>query len=308
MSTATDADASVPRELWRELRRHPRDLPERLMVFAVHHQAAPAKTWAHDKLADGVDRGEESERQRKQALAISRIDGAVSGTPFLLALLPAYVAFLWTQTRMMLRIAALYGHDPGGPHVAAEMLTLRGVYPSVPDAQKALDHIGEKRTDESRRDRLQAWYFMVRRILVLAAFTSASDPDEHPGKARQALSLVAFALIWIVTCILPVTFMVLMAWSCDTSTRHVGAMTLEYYSGEPVHDPKGLKGMRTRPDRHHGRRVLIRWTALAVSILVPLGVIAYAVSQGDGLSDGLRAIAAVVGLAVVIAIAMLFRK
>ncbi len=42
----------------------------------------------------------------------ARIDGAVAGTPFLIALVPGYLAFLWQEGRMERRIAALYGHDP----------------------------------------------------------------------------------------------------------------------------------------------------------------------------------------------------
>jgi hypothetical protein len=38
MSPDDDREASVPRELWRQLRRHPRDLPERLLVLAVQRQ------------------------------------------------------------------------------------------------------------------------------------------------------------------------------------------------------------------------------------------------------------------------------
>jgi hypothetical protein len=308
VSATADAPASVPRELMRTIWHHPRDLPERLVVLAVRRQGAPAKAWARERLAEGVDREEESDRLRKSTLIVSRVDGAVSGTPFFIALVPAYVAFLWAQAQMVLRIAALYGRDPTDPGIAAEVLALRGVYRSVPEAQAGLDHIGDRPEDQTRRDRFESWVDLVKRILVLAAFTSASNPNDKPGRARQAGVLVAAGGIWIVTCVFPVTFMVLMSWSCDTSTRKLGAIALEYYSGKAVHDPRGLKALRTRPDRHKGRKLLVRWTLLTVSVAIPIGLLAYTVAQRNAVSSTLTLLAAVIGLSIVLALTSLLRR
>ena len=53
MTSTETRDHTTPRELWRALRRHPRDLPERLMVLAVTHQGPDAKAWARDRVAQG---------------------------------------------------------------------------------------------------------------------------------------------------------------------------------------------------------------------------------------------------------------
>jgi hypothetical protein len=308
VTVAAEHESSARRELWRQLRRHPRDLPERLVVLAVGHQGAPARAWARERLAAGVDRREESDRLRHQTLLVSRVDGAVSGTPFFIALVPAYVAFLWTQTRMVLRIAALYGHDPTNPRIAAELLALRGVYPSVPEAAAALERIGEQPPVTGRRDRFASWVDMVKRILVLAAFTSASNPDEKPGRAKQASLVVLGAGLWIMTWVLPVTFMVFMAYSCDTSTRQLGAIALEYYSGENVERERGLRAFRMLPDPHAGRRALLRWVLLAVSVIVPIGLLVWSVAQGDALNNGARLLVSLVGLSIVIALAAFMRR
>jgi len=219
MSAGAGAGEPPRREIWRSLRRHPRELPERLLVLAVGRQGPEAKAWAQERLAQGAQPLAESDRLRRATLIVSRGDGAVSGTPFFIALVPAYVAFLWAQARMVLRIAALHGHDPTDPRVAAELLALRGVYPSVPEAAAALERMGKEPVPATRRARFLSWVDMVKRILVLAAFTSANNPDEKPGRRHQVVMVVIGGAIWAVTWIIPVTFMILMAWSCDTSTR-----------------------------------------------------------------------------------------
>jgi len=304
---ATDDD-TTPRELWRAVRRHPRELPERLIVLAVSRQGAPARAWADKRLSEGVDRRAESDRLRRETLVVSRVDGAVSGTPFFVALVPAYVAFLWSQMRMVLRIAALYGHDTTEPGIAAELLALRGVYPSVPEAAQALQRIGQEPPDAGRRARVEAWVDLVRRILVLAAFTSASNPDEHPGRPRQVLTFVAGGALWLTTWVLPVTFMALMSWSCGTSTRQFGAIALEFYSGEAVSTPSGVGALRTRPERGAGREAFLHWLVLFLATVVPIGLLVFSVSQGDALGDGGRVLAALVGLALVIALAVVVRR
>ena len=65
----------------------------------------------------------------------ARIDGAVAGTPFFIALVPAYIAFLRQEVRFHLRVAALYGKDPADPQVAADFLVLRGVHKNQRDTR-----------------------------------------------------------------------------------------------------------------------------------------------------------------------------
>jgi hypothetical protein len=208
----------------------------------------------------------------------------------------------------VLRIAALYGHDPTDPHIAAELLALRGVYPSVPEAEAALERIGREQPPSGRLARTRSWVDMVKRILVLAAFTSASNPDEKPGRRRQATMFVIGGAIWAVTWIVPLTFMIVMAWSCDTSTRQLGAIALEFYSGEGVHDARGLKSMRTAPEPGSGRRAFVRWFLVVVATAIPLVLLALSVGQGDALGDGGRILAGLLGLSLVIVLSMVARR
>ena len=85
-----------------------------------------------------------AEELRTQSAHVARIDGAISGTPFFIALVPGYLTYLQQEMRMTLRTAALYGRDPRDLRTSAEMLALRGVHPDVETAEAALNSVREK--------------------------------------------------------------------------------------------------------------------------------------------------------------------
>jgi hypothetical protein len=291
-------ESSTPRELLRLLRHHPRYLPERLVVFAVEHLAEPTREWAKSHSAS------DSDGIKRDTVMVSRVDGAVSGTPFFIALVPAYVAFLWAQARMVMRIAALHGRDPTAPGMAAELLALRGVYPSVAEASEALERIGTGAPPARRRDRVIAWAFLVRRILVLAAFMESSDPEEKPSRVGQALALAAAGVIWLLTWVFPISFMIVMSWACESSTRSLGSLAIDYYSHTDLHSARRLERSRIRRDPGSERRRVIRTILLALSLAIPLVLIAFAVSKPFHGVGWLQLVAPLAGLSVVIALAV----
>src|SRR5207248_2874999 len=100
--------------------------------------------------------------------------GAVAGTPFYLALVPGYLNYLWQEIRMTMRVAALYGRDPTALRTAAEVLALRGIYPSVEAAHAGLLAVQAAKLPpkpEKRRP-LRLWVQSVRRLLVFGGFIS----------------------------------------------------------------------------------------------------------------------------------------
>ena len=90
-----------------------------------------------------------AEELRTQSAHVARIDGAISGTPFFIALVPGYLTYLQQEMRMTLRTAALYGRDPRSLRTSAEMLALRGVHPDVEAAEAALISVRDKGTPRS---------------------------------------------------------------------------------------------------------------------------------------------------------------
>src|SRR5204862_7346661 len=83
----------------------------------------------------GIPPAEIAEELRIRSAQIARIDGAISGTPFFIALVPGYLSYLWQEMRMTMRTAALYGRDLRTLRTGAEMLALRGVHPDVGSAE-----------------------------------------------------------------------------------------------------------------------------------------------------------------------------
>ena len=92
-----------------------------------------------------------AEEVRIQTAQVARIDGAVSGTPFLIALVPGYLAYLWQEGVMERRIAALYGSDPREVETCARTLVLRGVHPTIEAAREALQTVARPRCPTSRQ-------------------------------------------------------------------------------------------------------------------------------------------------------------
>src|SRR3954453_18176595 len=156
------------KELVRIAYRDPAHISERLTLHASRNLAEPSRRWAENALRERSDAtpAEIAAALRVQSIRIARIDGAIAGTPFFLALVPGYLSYLWQEARMGLRTAALFGHDPGAMRTAAEMLTLRGVHPTVQDAEAALQAVEAAPPPVAERRSLRTWYDSVRYLLI----------------------------------------------------------------------------------------------------------------------------------------------
>src|SRR3954466_2724436 len=158
MSVAGRAMTST-KELMRIAYRDPAHIPERLTLHAAQNLAEPSREWAERALREGPDAtpAESADDLREQSVKIARVDGAVAGTPFFIALVPGYISYLWQEARMSLRTAALFGRDPTTMQTAAEMLALRGVHPTVEEAETALREVAETPPPVAKRRSLRTW-------------------------------------------------------------------------------------------------------------------------------------------------------
>jgi hypothetical protein len=131
---------SGSRDLVRIVYRDPEHVAERLTLYAADRLGDLSRQWAQSALSDrpATAPAKLAEELRTHSAQIARIDGAISGTPFFIALAPGYLTYLWQEMRMTLRMAALYGRDPRALQTAGEMLALRGLHPSVETAEVAL--------------------------------------------------------------------------------------------------------------------------------------------------------------------------
>jgi hypothetical protein len=270
------------RELMRIVYRDPEHVAERLTLYSVDRLADASAEWARSARSTREDTppAEIAEELRVQTAQIARIDGAISGTPFLIALVPGYLTYLYQEMRMTLRTAALYDRDPKQLRTAGEMLALRGVHPNVEEAEAALTTVRDKPIPDrpTQRRSLRTWVHSVYLLLVFGGFMSPSTakPLERPvlDRIRAVFSFFVGAVIWVMTWVLPFTFMIMMAWGCETHARQLGRRTVVFYDGEAASVNAAIALAARRRDRGHDKRAVLRAVALFLSVAIPLAFIA----------------------------------
>jgi hypothetical protein len=302
---------AASRALVRIVHRDPEHVAERLTLFAVDRIADESTRWAQSVRRNRPDTpaAEIAEELRITSAQIARIDGAISGTPFFIALVPGYISYLWQEMRMTMRTAALYGRDLRAPRTAAEMLALRGVHPTVESAEAALGKVKEAPMPGRPRERrsLRTWVHSVYLVLVFGGFLSpsAAEPPQQRwvDRLRSAASLLLGVAIWAMTWVLPVTFMILMAWGCESHARQLGRRAIAFYDGEAASVAAAIALAERRRDRGHDKRTVVRGIAIFLSLAIPLGFIAYVdhVRKTVGF-NWLGAVGALVAISIVIAV------
>ncbi|MGC4854410.1 hypothetical protein ACLQ24_13680 [Micromonospora sp. DT4] len=122
------------------LRDHPGFAPELLALEAVRTLGPGAAEWARrlrdrypDAPADGLAR-----LATRQYVRAAGVGGAAAALAGLFAPLAELVSVLWTQSNLVLRLAAAYGRDPSHPDRVEELLVLTQVHPDAASARAAL--------------------------------------------------------------------------------------------------------------------------------------------------------------------------
>ena len=293
--------------------RDPEHVAERIALRSTQSLGEPSMEWAQRVREErkGVPLAVIAEQLRMDSAKIAAIDGAIAGTPFLVALVPGYLVFLRQQARMVLRTAALYDRDPRTLETAAEMLALRGVAPTVDAARSALLAVRDTPLPEkpAARRPWRTWVRAVYVLLIYGGFLSAPDDERkeasHPW-VKTGLGFLTFAIFWVVTCVFPLTFIIAMAWGCDSSARDLGRRALIFYDSEPDSAQAAIAAAKQRKDPGHSKRQILRTILLFFSLALPIAFIAFVDQdrQRTGLTP-LTAVGALVALSLVIATAMI---
>ncbi|MGA9858119.1 MAG: hypothetical protein WBQ18_09670 [Solirubrobacteraceae bacterium] len=305
---------------WRALARiayrDPEHVAERLTLYSARNLGAPSLQWAQDarRKRPDIPNPVIAEELRTQTAQVARIDGAVSGTPFLIALVPGYLSYLREEGRMVLRTAALYGRDPSDLQTSAEVLALRGVHPTVDSARAALEKVRDIPLPDKplKRRSVRVWVRSIYVLLIFGGFMSAPSDERNEARHPRLKATIGFAFgaaIWVTTWVLPVTFMVAMAWGCETHARQLGRRALLFYDGDADSAQAAIAAAKQSEDHGHDKREIFRATLLLLSIAVPIGFVAYAdhVHQSTGI-NWLGALGALAAVSLVLAASVLANR
>lgn len=144
----------LPEGLWQRLRSDPANALEYLALAAIDQWGQQARDYGEQVRSEhpGATNRELAEMVKSRHAMLARAEGAAAGVPasfapvagFAAAMLPDLGALAWIQSRMVVHIAAVYGHDTTDRETAAELLVLQGIYNTTDAARVAL-------TEASRR-------------------------------------------------------------------------------------------------------------------------------------------------------------
>ena len=117
------------------------------------------------------------------------------------------------------------------------------------------------------------------------------------------MRFVVAGLIWALTWILPVTFMIMMSWACESDARRFGQRVTSRYAddGEDI-----AIAMASADRKARGNRALTvaRGALVMLSVAIPLAFIVATVAGGKGpLGVNVpEAVGAVIALALIIGV------
>ncbi len=129
-----------PGTLWSRMKADPQYAPEHLALEAVRRLGPEAAAWAERTRADHPERTPDqlADMAIKRFTTLARISGTVSGATGLPGAVLDVGVLAWNQARMVLHIAAAYGHDPSASERATDLLVLQRVHKVAQTARLAL--------------------------------------------------------------------------------------------------------------------------------------------------------------------------
>jgi hypothetical protein len=148
------SERHLPEGLWKQLRSDPVHAPQHLALAAVDRWGEQARDYAEgvrSAYPDATNR-ELAEVVKKRHVMLAQSEGAAAGVPASFAplvgaaavMLPDLGALAWIQSRMVVHIAAVYGHDTNNRETAAELLVLQGIYNTTEAARVALTEAAKR--------------------------------------------------------------------------------------------------------------------------------------------------------------------
>lgn len=217
----------LPEGLWDRFRSDPKNAPQYLALAAVDRWGEQARTYAAQVRREHPEATNQQLAQmvKSRHALLARMEGAAAGVPSSVApgpgtaaaVLPDLGALAWLQSRMVVHIAAVYGHDTTDREMAAELLVLQGFYNSTRAARVVL-------TEASKRvaTRLTNAYIKGSTLLLLRQLF------RYAGINFTRVGLVKF---------IPFVAIPLGAAVNETATRSLARRAIKFYDTCPPGKP-----------------------------------------------------------------------
>ena len=146
----------LPPSLWDRLRTDPARAPEYIALAASERHAPAAAAWLDERRRMYAHSPHDlAQMAKRKHAALARFGGAATGIGGIATAIPDLAAAAWIQSRLVFFIAAAYGYDPYDPMRPAELLVIRGLYPTPQDARRALDGVGTMMVEAYAGSKLQ---------------------------------------------------------------------------------------------------------------------------------------------------------
>ncbi|GID27267.1 EcsC family protein [Paractinoplanes brasiliensis] len=230
--TITDNEtAAPPGSLWQRMKADPQYAPEHLALEAVRRLGPEAAAWAERARAEHPGHTPEqlADLAIKRFTNLARISGAVSGATGLPGAVLDVGVLAWNQARMVLHIAAAYGHDPSASERATDLLVLQRVHKAAQTARLALGvAAGRERAEHlfAGAENRPLSGVMVRLGVKLAQMAGVRA-------ARRMFAKV-----------IPGASIVLGTWANSTATKELARRTRETFKRSPAEPERSLSPRR----------------------------------------------------------------
>src|SRR5277367_5967984 len=120
------ADGGPMRPLWQAVRRDPAHLPELVLVRVLPLLSPGVSGWVAGLHGVETTPPEQLARERVGGSTVrARWVGSITGSSFYVGMPSALAVIYFEQLLVVLRIAAIYGHDPRSAARAPELLVIQ---------------------------------------------------------------------------------------------------------------------------------------------------------------------------------------
>jgi len=213
-----------PGTLWSRMKADPQYAPEHLALEAVRRLGPEAAAWAERQRDEHPERTPDqlADLAVRRFTTLARISGAVSGATGLPGAVLDVGVLAWTQARLVLHVAAAYGHDPSSAERATDLLVLQRVHKAAQTARLALGVA-------AGRERAARLFVGVAARPLTSVIVRLGAKLAGMAGIRAARRLVAKMI--------PGASIVLGTWVNSAATKDLAGRSRDRYRREPARVP-----------------------------------------------------------------------